>query len=297
MTDPLDALHAPYEPREPDPGFADALRERLRRAVLTGADMTTTEPTQAPTQAEHHALSPYLAVSDARRAIEFYTRVFGATRRADPIVMDDGRIGHAELAIGDSVLMLAEQFPEIGHTAPASGGAAIRVEVSNVDESVERAEELGARLEAAVRDEGYGRHGNITDPFGQRWLVAQAPARSVGDVPVRHGEGGYFTFTVPDEEAAKSFYGAVLGWQFTEGHAERAWAADGPGLVGSGIFGGQSYAGWKVMYAVDDLESALERVRTHGGRASAPETQPYGRTADCVDNQGVEFWLWQNPQA
>lgn len=62
-----------------------------------------------PASADYHALSPYLAVPDARRAIEFYVEVFGATKRADPIVMDDGRIGHAELAIGDSVLMLAEE--------------------------------------------------------------------------------------------------------------------------------------------------------------------------------------------
>lgn len=292
MTDPFQALRMPVEPTTPDPRFAEELRDQLRRTVLNGADMSTT---QAPARADYHSLSPYLAVRDGRRAIEFYIDAFGATQRAEPIVMDDGRIGHAELAIGDSVLMLAEEFSEIGHTAPPSGGAAIRIEVSNVDAAVERAIELGAELVSEVRDEPHGRQGNITDPFGQRWLLAQAPGRSVDDVPVRHGQGGYFTFTVPDDEAAKAFYGAVLGWQFSPGHAPRSWGAEGPGLVGSGIAGGQSYAGWKVMYAVDDITAALGRVRDAGGQAGEPDTQPYGVTADCVDNQGVEFWLWEIP--
>lgn len=250
---------------------------------------------EAPATAEHHALTPYLAVQDARRAIEFYVEVFGATERAEPIVMDDGRVGHAELAIGDSVLMLAEEFPEIGHTTAPSGGPAIRVEVGDVDSAVERALARGAHLQGQVRDEGHGRHGNVIDPFGQRWLVSQASGRAEGDASVRHGQGGYFTFTAPDDEAAKTFYGAVFGWQFAPGRAERTWSAEGPGLVGSGICGGQSYAGWKVMYAVDDLAAALARVRSHGGRAGDPQTQPYGVIADCADNQGVEFWLWEIP--
>ncbi|TVT50626.1 glyoxalase, partial [Amycolatopsis rhizosphaerae] len=53
--------------------------------------------------------------------------------------------------------------------------------------------------------------------------------------------------------------------------------------------------GWKPMYAVDDLEAALARVRELGGRTGESEHQPYGLTADCTDNQGIEFWLWQRP--
>jgi hypothetical protein len=76
-----------------------------------------------------HALTSYLAVSDALAALDFYVEVFGAVRRGDPIVMSDGKIGHAELGIGDSVL-IAEEHPEIGHVAATSGGASIWVEVS-----------------------------------------------------------------------------------------------------------------------------------------------------------------------
>ncbi|SFP88521.1 Uncharacterized conserved protein PhnB, glyoxalase superfamily [Amycolatopsis arida] len=293
MTDPLEALRRPHHPIEPDPEFAATLRERLRREILTkgGADMTTTE---APARAEYHSLVPYLAVPDAHRAIEFYEEVFGATRRGDPVVMPDGRIGHAELAIGDAVLMLAEEFPEIEHVAATAGGASIRVEVSDVDTAVERAAARGGRVVVSPRDEGHGRQANITDPFGQRWLVAQAPRHSSAGHPTpQHGEAAYFTFTVPDDETAKAFYGAVLGWRFSPGTVPRAWSAAGTGLPDAGVWGGQDYRGWKLMYAVDDLDAAVERVREHGGRVREVKREPYGRTADCVDDQGVEFWLWQ----
>ncbi|HVV13485.1 VOC family protein [Amycolatopsis sp.] len=289
MTDPLDALREPPRPVDPDPGFAAELRERLRRAVLNGGDVTTIETTA---QAEIRSLTPYLAVSDARRALEFYVEVFGATRRGDPILMPDGRVGHAELAIGDTVLMLAEEFEEIGHVA-AAGGASVRIEVSDVDGAIERAVARGAELIRAAQDSGHGRAGTIRDPFGQRWLVAQAPPRTDDRTGPRHGEVGYFTFQVPDDETAKSFYGNVLGWQFSPGHVEGGWGVEGAGMTG-GLWGGPGrQVGWKMMYAVDDLEAALTRVRELGGRAGEIEQFPYGLSADCTDNQGIEFWLWQ----
>ncbi|PXY37531.1 VOC family protein [Prauserella flavalba] len=294
MTDAFDALFRPHQPIEPDPRFAAELREALRAAVLQEGrdeDMTTAE---APARAETHALTPYLAVPDASAALDFYVEVFGATRRAEPIVMPDGRVGHAEVAIGDSVLMLAEEFAEIGHTVAASGGASIRVEVPDVAEAIRRAVGLGAEQVGDVEDRGHGLTGRIRDPFGQRWLLAQAPRRSSAGAPrPAHGHAAYFTFTIPDDELAKTFYGTVLGWQFGEGSVPRAWRVEGSGLPDSGLWGGQPYAGWKMMYAVDDLDAAVERVRTVGGEVREVKREPYGRTADCVDNQNVEFWLWQ----
>ncbi|WP_199430716.1 VOC family protein [Qaidamihabitans albus] len=296
MTDPsrdaFDALRRPHQPIDPDPVFAADLREALRASVLNeGDEMTTTE---APAGAEMHSLTPYLAVQDARRALDFYVEVFGARRRGEPIVMDDGKIGHAEVAIGDSVLMLAEEFPEIGHVVAPSGGATLRVEVPDVAAAVERAVALDAERLGPVEDRGHGLTGSIRDPFGQRWLLAQAARPAQAGMPApRHGEAGYFTFTVPDDERAKAFYGAVLGWQFGAGSVPRAWRVEGTGLPDSGLWGGQPYAGWKMMYAVDDVEAAAARVRAGGGEVRELRQEPYGRTADCVDDQGVEFWLWQ----
>ncbi|HJQ46027.1 MAG TPA: VOC family protein [Amycolatopsis sp.] len=289
MTDPLDALREPVRPADPDPDFATGLRERLRRAVLgVGGEMTTTETTTKPGRIG--ALTPYLVVSDARRALDFYVEVFDAARRGDPIVMPDGRIGHAELAIGDAVLMLADEHPEIGVVVAPEGGAQIRIELSGVDDSVRRAVARGAELLRPVEDSGYGRGGTIKDPFGQRWLVAEKSP----EPPVPQGHAMYFTFQVPADEPAKTFYGGVLGWRYTAGSTPTAWGVEGHGLQG-GLWGGPGrQVGWKLMYAVDDLEAALERVREFGGRPGEVEQHPYGRTADCVDNQGIEFWLWQS---
>ncbi|WP_370969894.1 VOC family protein [Amycolatopsis sp. cg9] len=290
MPEPFDALRRPSARVEPDPDFAAELRDNLRRSILNGADMTTTSEAPA-TAAELRSLTPYLAVSDARAALDFYVEVFGAVRRGDPILMDDGRIGHAELAIGDAVLMLAEEYPEIGHVAPREGGASVRVEVPDPDVSVARALERGATLIREVTDSPYGRGGSFRDPFGQRWLVSQATVSPPAPSP---GAAMYFTFQVPEAEPAKSFYGAVLGWQFTPGSVSDAWGFSGPGLEG-GLWAGDRQVGWKLMYAVDDLEAALTRVREQGGRAGEVENHPYGTTADCVDNQGIEFWLWEKP--
>lgn len=292
MPEPFDALRRPSERVAPDPDFAAELRDNLRRVILNGADMTTTSEAPA-TDAELRSLTPYLAVSDARAALDFYVDVFGAVRRGEPILMDDGRIGHAELAIGDAVLMLAEEYPEIGHVAPQAGGASVRVEVPDADVSVTRALELGATLIRAVSDSPYGRGGSFRDPFGQRWLVSQAtPKPAPASKP---GEAMYFTFQVPDDEPAKVFYGGVLGWRFSPGSVEGAWSIEGHGLQG-GLWGGPGrQVGWKLMYAVDDLDAALTRVREQGGQAGEVENHPYGLTADCTDNQGIEFYLWQQP--
>ncbi|GAB3139279.1 VOC family protein [Amycolatopsis stemonae] len=292
MPEPYDALRRPSERVEPDPAFAAELRDNLRRVILNGADVTTTEA-PATTDAALRSLTPYLAVSDARAALDFYVDVFGATRRGDPIVMADGRIGHAELAVGDAVLMLAEEHPEIGHVAPREGGASVRVEVPDPDVSVARALERGATLIRPVSDSPYGRGGSFRDPFGQRWLVSQATPEP--EPQPKHGEAMYFTFQVPADEPAKAFYGAVLGWEFTPGSVEGAWNVQGHGLQG-GLWGGPGrQVGWKLMYAVDDLDTALARVREQGGEAGEVETHPYGLTADCTDTQGIEFYLWQQP--
>jgi PhnB protein len=118
---------------------------------------------------------PYLAVRGAARAIEFYQKVFGATevfRLTDP----SGKIGHAEILIGESRIMLAEEAPDWGHLSPeAVGGCPVKfhLAVDNVDELVERAVNAGAILLRPVADEFYGeRMGMVTDPFGFSWHIS-----------------------------------------------------------------------------------------------------------------------------
>src|SRR3984957_5825679 len=118
---------------------------------------------------------PYLAGRGAARAIQFYQKVFGATeayRLTDP----SGRIGHAEILIGQSRIMLADEAPAWGHLSPeAVGGcpAKFRLAVDNVDEMVQRAVDAGAILLRPVADEFYGeRMGMVTDPFGFSWHIS-----------------------------------------------------------------------------------------------------------------------------
>jgi PhnB protein len=120
-------------------------------------------------------VSPYLHVDGAAAAIDFYVDVLGATER---VRMDqpDGRIGHAELELGDSVVMLADEFPEMGIRGPkAVGGSPVTmsVYVEDVDAVFEKAVGAGAKVLRAVKDEFYGdRSGQFEDPFGHRWSIA-----------------------------------------------------------------------------------------------------------------------------
>ncbi len=290
MTDPLNTLREPITPVDPDPAFAAELRSRLERALLAapqGATMTTT--VEAPAQ----TLGCYLAVNDARRALDFYELAFGARRRGEPIVMDDGRIGHAELEIGDSVLMLADEFAEINLLSPRTRGGPsqslyLRVsEPDAVDATVRDAVEAGARLERAAADYDYGRNAVIVDPSGHRWMISSAPAATAAP---RHGDVAYLTHAVADTERARAFYGAVLGWTFAPGRVEDGWHIEGT-YPPAGMHGGANQVGIEPAYRVDDLDAALAAVRDHGGQAGEPQQQPYGRIAECVDDQGVHFQL------
>jgi PhnB protein len=120
-------------------------------------------------------LYAYLTVHDARAAIDFYQRAFGATELFRLVEPGRGRIGHAELQFGPRVLMVAEAWPEMGIQAqPVEGGGGVRLHlhVDDADTTIERAVQAGATLLMAPRDEFYGeRGGRIRDPFGHEWLI------------------------------------------------------------------------------------------------------------------------------
>ncbi len=122
----------------------------------------------------YHSVTPYLIVDGAAAAIEFYNKAFGAievVRMPAP----GGRIGHAEIKIGDSYIMLADENPEMNARSPrAVGGTplSLLLYVEDVDRTVERAVAAGAKLERPVEDKFYGdRMGGIEDPFGHQWYV------------------------------------------------------------------------------------------------------------------------------
>ncbi len=117
---------------------------------------------------------PYLSIDGATAAIDFYTTVFGAKERLR-MAAPDGKIGHAELELGDSLVMLADSFPDMGNVAPgALGGSPVTITlyVEDVDAVVAKAVSAGATVTREVADQFYGdRAGQITDPFGHKWSV------------------------------------------------------------------------------------------------------------------------------
>ncbi len=119
-------------------------------------------------------VSPYLIVDGAAKAIDFYTTVLGATERMR-MGGPDGKVGHAELMIGDGLIMLADEFPEMGANSPTKIGGSpvtINVYVENVDSTFKRAIDNGAKELRAVEDKFYGdRGGEFEDPFGHKWSV------------------------------------------------------------------------------------------------------------------------------
>jgi PhnB protein len=122
----------------------------------------------------YHTMTPYLTVRGAAKAIEFYKRAFGAQQRG-VLPMPDGRIGHAELMIGNSMIMLADEFPEHGNKSPETlngSPVGLAIYVENADEVFKRAVEAGATVKEDVSDKFWGdRAGSVTDPFGHKWTI------------------------------------------------------------------------------------------------------------------------------
>jgi PhnB protein len=121
------------------------------------------------------SITPYLTVDDGKAAIEFYKRAFGATERG-VMAAPDGRIGHAELQIGDAIIMLSDKFPQSACQTPKELGGttvAIFLFVEDVDSVVQDAADAGATITMQPEDQFWGdRLGQVTDPFGNVWQIA-----------------------------------------------------------------------------------------------------------------------------
>jgi PhnB protein len=212
-----DAVAALLEQREPAVAAADreltelvAIARELRglpseefRAALKDQlggknDMSTAAKQIESTPQAATSLMPYVTYRDAAAAIDFYKRAFGATelmRLAEP----SGKIGHAELQIGDVIFMMADEYPDYGMvSAETLGGSPIKLHLSvpNVDQFVERAVAEGASLIRPVADQFYGdRNGQIKDPFGYTWIVATRQR----DVSMADMQKGFDDFVTANE--------------------------------------------------------------------------------------------------
>lgn len=326
MADPLDALRLPATPVAPDPAFRDRLRARLEAALapppdtdaLPAISLRPQEDTMsdATSTLTANALSPYISVADAAAALDWYRDVLGALE-TNRFVGDDGRVGHAEVVIGGSRLMLADEYPEVDVHGPAHYGGtpvSLHLDVVDVDHTYRLAVEHGAEVEREPSDQFHGnRNAVVRDPFGHRWLLtqpisadraeaaAEADSSQFGDVreyavsgrpPV---EPGYITMRTGDLDRARAFFGALFSWQIEPGNVE------GGGHVANTRFpmgfmasDDATPAGpVTLFFRVDDIETYAARVEELGGQVLARNDYPSGGNAECVDDQGFRFDLFR----
>lgn len=285
--DPLWVLHGDELPVDPDPAFAARLRARLESALrlpnrTEGVEMSGTDTAVAAIA--RPAALPYLAVGDARAAIDWYVDVFGARQAGAPIVMDDGRIGHAELTLAGGELYLADEFPELGLKAPAPEEVSVSLllQVADTDAALNRARERGAQVQREPYEDHGSRTAAIIDPFGHRWMLS-GPVTGVG-ARIRHGDLGYVSVWAPDAERAAAFYGHVLGWRY-DPTTRQITNTDLP----TGIFAGAGPATLFCCYAVDDLDEARGAIIAAGGTVGVTTEHDFGTTLDATDPLGNAF--------
>jgi uncharacterized glyoxalase superfamily protein PhnB len=244
------------------------------------------EPTVAPPP--RAAAIPYLAVANARDAIAWYVDTFGAALVGDPYEMDDGRIGHAELAIGGGVLYLSDESPALGVKAPApqATSVSLMLHVSDTDATLERARERGAQVQREAYENYGARNATIIDPFGHRWMLS-GPVTGAA-IPIQHGDVGYVSVWTPDADRAAAFYGHVLGWTYDPQTHEVTNT-----MQHIGIYPVASAQGMLCCYAVADLQGARRAILDGGGTVGQEQQFDFGTVLDATDPQGTAFAVFQ----
>jgi predicted enzyme related to lactoylglutathione lyase len=298
--DPLDVLRADDLPVQPDPAFAARLHARLESALSLPAGVEMSGTTQAIAEltgplAEsappRPAVLPYLAVADARAAIAWYSDALGAAVVGDPIVMDDGRIGHAELALAGGVLYLADEQPELGLRAPEPQAVSVSLmlHVPDTDAALARARDHGAVVQREIYENYGSRNATIIDPFGHRWMLS-GPLRTPVEV-IRHGDIGYVSVWTPDADRAAAFYGHVLGWMY-DPLTHQVTNTEQP----VGMFSAAGPPTLFCCYAVADLQAAGQAIVDAGGRLGEERQHDYGAVLDATDPTGTAFAVYRpNP--
>lgn len=282
--DPLRVLHTVDLPVQPDPAFAAQLRRRLAATLALPAeriDMTSTTNPQGTEVVPRPAALPYLCVANARSALSWYTDAFGAVLAGEPIVMPDGRIGHAEIALAGGVLYLADEYPELGLRAPEPEAVSVSLmlQVADTDAALRRARQHGAEVVREIGESHGSRNATIVDPFGHRWMLT-GPVGAV----IQPGDLGSISMRVPDADRAAAFYGHVLGWSYDPG-THRVTNTDLP----TGIHAAAGRPTLICCYAVADLTTARAAITAAGGTPGELRQTERGTLLDATDSQGAAF--------
>jgi PhnB protein len=305
-----------------------AFKATLQQQLIRRDSMSS----PAPQQELVRSVSLYMCVADASAAIEFYREAFGA-KELMRLTEPDGRVGHAEIQIGNAVVMISDEYPDYGTVSPQTiGGSSVKIhlDVTDVDTFAERAIAAGATLVRPIEDQFYGdRAGQIADPFGYTWIVATHQK----DVPVeemqkeldkwnrersakysdeasgikeprmrrenRHAVTPYITVHKPAEliDFVTESFGAIEHFRATGSaggmHAE---VSIGDSIV---MIGGAEHIQpmpTAIHLYVPDVDQAYERALRAGGKSLMPVAdQPYGERSGGVEDVHGNRWYIATP--
>jgi uncharacterized glyoxalase superfamily protein PhnB len=273
-----------------------SLPNRTGGVDMSGTDTAIAQLNEPAGQTEvaappRPAALPYLAVGNAREAIAWYVDTFAASLVGEMYEMDDGRIGHAELQIGDGVLYLADEYAELGLKAPAPQAVSVSLmlHVSDTDATLQRARERGAAVQREPYENYGARNATIIDPFGHRWMLS-GPVTGA-PIQIQHGDVGYVSVWTPDAERAAAFYGHVLGWRYDPQTHQVTNTTEH-----IGIYSVDAPPTLFCCYAVADLDGARQAILAGGGTVDEVEEFDFGTLRGATDAQGTSFGIFQpNP--
>ena len=300
----------------PAPGFKKRLSDALKKGVKMASTVEATRQMQS--------VAPYLAVRNAAQAIEFYKRAFGAVELHRMTDRAAGKIGHAELRIGNNVIMLSDEYPEYGAvSAETLGGSPIRIhlQVENSDATVERAVDAGAKIVRPVADQLYGeRSGMVTDPYGISWFIS-THIEDVSDEeverrferklqPARRGVVSITPYlVVRDAPALVAFMKQAFGAKQTEhgigsagGHHFGMTVGASELMIGGGGEGAAPLARAPMPTAmhlyVEDVDATYRRALEAGATSLyEPIDHDYGERGAGVKDAAGNMWYLGTPKA
>jgi PhnB protein len=302
-------------PRE---GFKAKLKQEFARRKPMA---TLAEPVAAARQ----AVTAYLTVKDAASAIDFYKRAFGA-QEIMRLVEPSGKVGHAQIVIGGSTIMLADEYPDYGAVSPQTlGGSPVKLNLSvpDVDEFARQAVAAGAKIARPIADQFYGeRSGQISDPFGYTWIVAThtedmsatemqrrfeeatkpAEPKTPGVDPIRKGFRTVTPYlSAPDGAALLDFAKNVFGAEEIFRSTGSAGGIHGEVRLGDTMLmmgGGIPGKAWKATpntaalhVYVPDCDATYQRALEAGATSiDVPTDQDYGERSCTVKDFAGNFW-------
>jgi len=299
-TDPFENLREPNAPLAPRAAFAAELRQRLAaRLGVADQGRPPVPEIREYTPARYTSLQPFLSCPRADEALEWYVDVLDAVLLEPPLMMDDGRLGHAELRVGNTVFSVASEWPELGlEMTPGTNSVSLMLYVPDARATWERAVARGAVAEREP-EQAYGAlRGSFRDPFGHRWNVGTASEPDdvpTEDIPSRRlGDVGYITLHVADGERARAFYSGLFGWDIRDGSVPGGYHIESI-TPPAGIAGDDANVEPSTLlyFRVDDIETAAAKVRELGGEVLSVQDYPSGGNAECRDDQGLRFDLFR----